>query len=154
MFICRENWLKYLPWVPSLLSCSLIVRRHSFPRSARHPLIVRRHSFPHSARHPPLDYSGLLFPPRGSCLEMILEFGQWKCGNCEVLLSGSSAGTANAERMASGPPFRLWARMHLAEAITKAFMPRRNKASKDHSEICGNVRSRDGKPGCHGSFEI
>jgi hypothetical protein len=44
--------------------------------------------------------------------------------------------------------------MHLAKTITKAFMPQRNKASQDHSEIYGNFRSRDRKPGCHGSVEI
>lgn len=72
----------------------------------------------------------------------------------ELLLSGFASGTANAERRPSGPPFCLWARMHLAEAITKAFMLLRSKASKDRGEIYGDIKSRERKPICDRRFVI
>lgn len=117
MFICGENWLKYLPW--------------SLPFSPAFSLSTNTDIFPHSAWHPQIYYLGSLFCLRGSCLEMILttrfwsvevqQFWRYCCQALHWQLLMLKGGLL-------GPPFCLWARMHLAEAITKAFMPLRSKA--------------------------
>lgn len=157
LFICGENWLKYLCWVSSLLfsPCSSSSQDTDF--------FFFFSPVPcHFVWHPPICYlpTPTTFSLCSPCLAMILTtrtLVNRNVANAEVLMSGSTSGAFNAKRnslRASGSTFCLWASLHLADAITKSFMPHRDKTLHYGCEILGNIWSRERKLVCNRSTKI
>lgn len=73
--------------------------------------------------------------------------------NVEVLLSGSTSGNFKAKKQSLRAPGSTLLSLHLADAITYPFRPRRDKTSQYGCEILGNIRNR-GKKNQHVTEEL